>query len=255
MKAAMTLLGVGTGVPDADRGHTHMVWKSESGGLFLVDAGGSTYQRLLKAGHDPRALRGVVLTHSHCDHINGLAALLFSLALVGRTEPLLVYGLAATCALALRVVEAFELEDYMVPVQWTTLDPGDEVVLDDGWVLQTTLTDHSRPCLGLRFQHRQSPAALAYSADTGPCAAVANLAQQAAILVHEATVAQPMPGHSTPRQAGDIARQAGVGELVLVHFSPHWTMPEAQALDEIRASGFTGAAAVGQEYQILRLGA
>ena len=62
----MTLLGVGTAVPDQDRENTHMVWESPSG-LLLIDAGGSTYQRLLRANLEPLRLRGVFLTHSHAD--------------------------------------------------------------------------------------------------------------------------------------------------------------------------------------------
>src|SRR5436305_276251 len=71
----MTLLGVGTAVPDQDRENTHMVWEA-SDGLLLVDAGVSTYQRLLRANLDPLKLRGIFLTHSHADHINVLAAVL-----------------------------------------------------------------------------------------------------------------------------------------------------------------------------------
>jgi ribonuclease Z len=59
--------------------------------------------------------------------------------------------------------------------------------------------------------------------------------------------------HTTPRQAGDVAREAGVQRLVLVHYSPQWTMPEAQALAEVSDSGFAGQAEIGREFQVLDL--
>ncbi|NJN68072.1 MAG: ribonuclease Z [Chloroflexaceae bacterium] len=248
--ARMVLLGVGTAVPDGDRGHTHLVWDGP-GGPFLVDAGGSTYQRLLKAGLDPQKLQGIVLTHSHADHIGGLPLLLFSLSLVGRTEPVPVYGLEATLALSRKVVESFELEEHVAPVRWQPIDAGNELALDGGWVVHTALNDHSRPCLALRFAHHTSGAALAYSGDTSPCQAVVDLARGAGVLVHEATVAGPWAGHTTPYEAGAVAAQAGVRHLVLVHFSPQWTMPEAQALEAVRGAGFAGRVDIGQEGQVI----
>lgn len=250
--ARMILLGVGTGAPDVDRENTHMVWDGP-GGPLLIDAGGSTYQRLLRAGLDPQELRGVVLTHSHADHINGLPALLFSMRLVGRTEPLPIYGLAPTLQIVQTILDAFHLEDYAVPVDWRTVAAGDDLPLAEGWRLRTALTEHSRPCLALRFSDEASGAALTYSCDTAPCPAVAELAHGAQVLIHEATVDEPSDSHTTPRQAGEIAAQAGVARLVLVHFSPHWTMPVEQALAEVRAGGFTGQAEIGQENQALEL--
>ncbi len=255
--ARMILLGTGTGVPDADRENTHMVWDgSGPGGTLLIDAGGSTYQRLLKAGIDPQMLGGVLLTHSHADHINGLPVLLFSLFLAGRREePLPIYGLEPTLAIARRIVEALELEQYAAPVTWTPIKAGDEVPLPraNGWRIRTALTEHSRPCLALRFEHAKDGTALTYTCDTAPCDAVTELARGAEVLIHEATTPGPFPSHTSPRQAGEIAARAGAKRLVLVHFSPRWTMPEAQALEEVRAGGFTGQAEIGQEYQILEI--
>lgn len=245
--ARMILLGVGTGLPDADRENTHMVWDGP-GGPLLIDAGGSSYQRLLKAGLDPQGLSGVLLTHSHCDHINGLPGLLFSMALGGRKAPLPIYGLTPTLAIVRAVLEAFALESYCAPVEWRELAAGDELALGEGWRLRTALTAHSRPCLALRFE-ASGGAALTYSADTEPCAAVRDLAQGAAALIHEATTPGPFAGHTSPRQAGEVAAAAGVGRLVLVHYSPRWTMPEEQALAEVRAGGFAGRAEIGREYQ------
>jgi ribonuclease Z len=245
----MTLLGVGTGVPDQDRENTHMVWDSADG-LLLVDAGGSTYQRILRAGLDPHRLCGIVLTHSHADHINGLPALLFSLRLAGFSETLAIYGNEPTLAMAQRVLAAFELGEYQASVRWEPVSGGQEVPLSAAsFRLRTAQTVHSRPCLALRFEDPASGRAIVYSADTEPCDAVRDLARGAAVLIHEATTPEPFPGHTSPRQAGEVAAAADVAQLVLVHFSPRWTMSAAQAIDEVRAGGFRGEATIGREFE------
>lgn len=244
----MTLLGVGTAVPDQDRENTHMVWESPEG-LLLIDAGGSTFQRLLRAGLDPLQLRGVFLTHSHTDHINGLPALIFQLALAGFAGRLPIYGNAPTLELARRVLDAFMLEKYQAPIDWVTVAGGQEVpVGSPTYRLRVADTVHPRPCLALRFEDRANDRALVYSADTEPCPSVQALAAGAGILIHEATTAEPFGGHTTPRQAGAVAAQAGAGRLVLVHFSPKYTMSAAQAIEEVRAGGFTGEAEIGREF-------
>jgi ribonuclease Z len=244
----MTLLGVGTGVPDQDRENTHMVWECPDG-LMLIDAGGSTYQRLLRVGLDPFRLRAIFLTHSHADHINGLPGLLFALKLAGFNETLAIYGNEPTLALARRVLAAFELEDYQAAARWETVTGGQEIpVWSPSFRLRTAETVHSRPCLALRFEEAASGRALVYSADTEPCDQVRELAQGAAVLIHEATVPEPFAGHTTPRQAGEVAAAAGAAQLVLVHFSPRWTMSAAQAIEEVRGGGFKGEAEIGREF-------
>jgi ribonuclease Z len=250
----MVLLGVGTAVPDPDRENTHMVWEAPEG-LLLIDAGGSTYQRLLRAKLDPLALRGVFLTHGHADHINGLPALLFQLSLVGYQGPLPIYGNEPTLDLARRVVAAFELGRHQVHADWRPVEPGAEVPLGvSSYRLRTAPTVHSLPCLALRFEDRASGRALVYSADTEPCPSVQELARGAEILIHEATTPDLFPSHTTPRQAGQVAAQAGAARLVLVHFSPRWTMSAAQAIEEVRAGGFVGDAEIGREFGVYELG-
>ena len=249
----MILLGVGTAVPDQDRGNTHMVWGAPEGPL-LVDAGGSTYQRLLRAGIDPLRLQGIFLTHSHADHINGLPVLLFQLSLAGYSGALPIYGNAPTLELAQRILSAFELGDHQVPVDWITVAGGQDVPLNAAsYRLQVADTVHPRPCLALRFEDRATGRALVYSADTEPCPTVQGLARGAAVLIHEATTTEPFPGHTTPRQAGEIAVEARIERLVLVHFSPRWTMSASQAMEEVRAAGFAGDVEIGREFGEYRL--
>ncbi|MBP1464590.1 MBL fold metallo-hydrolase [Candidatus Chloroploca sp. M-50] len=245
--ATMILLGTGTGLPDVDRGNTHMVWDGP-GGPLLIDAGGSTYERLLRAGIDPQKLAGIVLTHSHCDHINGLPGLVFSMRLAGREDPLPIYGLDATLAIVQATMGAMQVE-YHVPLEWQKLPPGSRLALDEGWHLLTAPARHSRPCLALRFEQSATGQALVYSADTEPSPEVQELASGATVLIHEATTAEPFEGHSSPKQAGAVAAEAGVKRLVLVHYSPRWTMAEEQALAAIRAGGFLGQAEIGRDGQ------
>ncbi|NOK57606.1 MAG: MBL fold metallo-hydrolase [Chloroflexi bacterium AL-W] len=244
----MILLGVGTAVPDIDRENTHMVWESPEG-LLLIDAGGSTYQRLLRAQLDPLKLQGIFLTHTHADHLNGLAVLLFQLSLMRYPDQLPIYGSEQTLQHAQRIVDAFELESHQVAVDWIPVGAGEEVNLGlESYRLHTAATMHSRPCLALRFESQADGQALVYSADTEPCESVQSLANGATVLIHEATTAEPFPHHTTPHQAGEVAVRAGVEQLVLVHFSPRWTMGVAEALAAVRAGGFTGKAEIGNEF-------
>jgi ribonuclease Z len=250
----MILLGVGTGVPDPDRENTHMIWQHPDG-LLLIDAGGSTYQRILRANLDPLQVRDIVITHSHTDHINGLPALLFSLKLAGYSGRLRIFANQPTIDTLQHILAAFELGEYQAAADWIPIEAGQEIPLGSPhFRLQTAATSHSRPCLALRFEATKSRTALVYSADTEPCAEVQQLANGATVLIHEATTPEPFPGHSSPRQAGEVAAAAGAERLVLVHFSPRYTMSAAQAIDEVRAGGFHGEIEIGREFGEHRIG-
>jgi len=52
--------------------------------------------------------------------------------------------------------------------------------------------------------------------DTAPCAEVERLAQGADVLIHEAT--GESYGHTSPAQAGEVARRSGARSLYLIHY-------------------------------------
>lgn len=80
------------------------------------------------------------------------------------------------------------------------------------------------PTIGLRVLNRASGHLLAYSADTEPGEGIRYLARGVNLLVHEAS--GESLGHSSAAQAGNIAREAGVERLVLVHYSVEETPRE-----------------------------
>ncbi len=79
------------------------------------------------------------------------------------------------------------------------------------------------------------------SGDTRPARALALAAKGADLLVHEATFSDDErarareTGHSTAREAAELARDAGVQKLVLTHISPRYNRDATELLDEARS--------------------
>ena len=112
-----------------------------------------------------------------------------------------------------------------VPVQqWRSLQRGEPVTLEDGTAIAPGQV-LGAPRRGLRF---------VFSGDTAPCAALEQAAQDADLLLCDATYPDDAQqaqakqyGHSTFRQDAELAARAGARRLWLMHYSPIITDPEA----------------------------
>jgi ribonuclease Z len=110
------------------------------------------------------------------------------------------------------------------------LKAGEAVVLDGGRTV--------RPEEVLGPEH--PGASFAYVTDTRPCEGGRVLARQAGLLYHDATFTNEFAewavetGHSTARQAAEVAQAAGAGRLLLGHLSARYSDP-APLLTEARA--------------------
>jgi ribonuclease Z len=98
---------------------------------------------------------------------------------------------------------------------WGEIHRGRGVTLDDGRVIEpSVLVGPARP--GRR---------VVITGDTRPSPATVDAARDADLLVHEATFGDEEmeraveTGHSTAREAAQVAREAGVRTLLLTHFS------------------------------------
>ena len=243
--ARLILLGTATAVPTPDRGPTSLAVEGE-GGFVVVDCGENPLRHLAHVGLKVERLRGLFLTHFHPDHVAGVAPFLQSLWLLGRTAPLPIFGLREVLEGVWDLLTLFRWESWegMFPVEPMVIRPeaGTKVTEIAGLRVFAAPVVHSRPTLALRFEAAGGEAA-AYSADTAPCETMVELARGASLLVHEAT--GDFPGHTTPAQAGEIARQAGVKRLVLVHYPPfpdHYD----RWLEEARAT-FEGPVSLGRD--------
>jgi len=79
---------------------------------------------------------------------------------------------------------------------------------------------------------------IVYTGDTAPCESIVDLAKNAKILIHDSTVDSSLEekgneyGHSSARQAAEIAKKANVETLILTHISPRYRANEAKMLEE-----------------------
>ncbi|RPJ38912.1 MAG: MBL fold metallo-hydrolase [Chloroflexi bacterium] len=221
------ILGSASAVPDAGHENTHILVESGSR-IVLVDCPGSPTVRIEQAGVDPKLLTDIILTHFHPDHVSGFGPLMMGLWLTGRKEPLTVYGLQPTIDRAQKMMDLYDWKQWpnFYPVEFVCIAAEENSPVIDGPDLRVVASpvSHLIPTIGLRFEFGQSKHALTYSCDTEPSQAVRRLAEGADVLIHEATGSSV--GHTSPEKAGEIATQAGVGALYLIHYPPQLVNPE-----------------------------
>lgn len=107
---------------------------------------------------------------------------------------------------------------------WGRIHRGEKVTLDDGRVVDPAVL------VGDRRRGRR----IVVTGDTRPCQATVEHAIDADLLVHEATFADDEAaravetGHSTAREAADVALRAGARRLVLTHISARYSRDAAE---------------------------
>ena len=114
---------------------------------------------------------------------------------------------------------------------WGQIHRGKAVTLDDGRVIEpSVLVGPQRP-----------GRTVVITGDTRPCATTVDAARNADLLVHESTFGDEEAerasetGHSTAREAAQVARDAGVRRLLLTHFSARYSRDAAELEREARS--------------------
>jgi ribonuclease Z len=153
----LVFLGTSSSAPSAKRGLSgHMIMHRHY--RFLLDAGEGTQRQILKSGLGFKRLNTVLLTHSHLDHILGLAGLVSTLSRWENLESLDIYGGRATLArvhnLLYRVVFPGKVTPPL-PITLHLLEPGQVIIEDDTFRLTAFPVEHRGPdCFGYLFEER-----------------------------------------------------------------------------------------------------
>jgi ribonuclease BN (tRNA processing enzyme) len=233
------VLGSGTTLPDGVRGPAGFVVEHGETRL-LVDGGSGTLQRLERAGVSLLALDGGVYSHRHLDHCADLGPLLFTLKVLPRARDYPLWGGSGLQAHldGLRALHGRNLisSRWGVPVTELPLDGPGRADLPGGLSLETRPANHSAGAVHLRFTAPDG-ATVVFSGDTGPSAALAELAAGADLLVCECALSAENPEikHLWPQAVADVVSVARPRRVALTHFYPE--VDEVTALAVVRASG------------------
>jgi ribonuclease Z len=246
--AEVIILGSGFAVPDEIQDNTHLLI-SQGKRVVLVDTASNPILRLRKAGIRFDDLSDLILTHFHPDHVSGVPLLLMGMWLLGRKRSLDIYGFDHTIDRVQKMIGLYDLFTWpnFYPVHFHSI-PEEEmapVIEDEDLRITASPVKHLIPTLGLRVSFIPQGRVMAYSCDTEPCIQVERLAEGADVLIHEAAGASK--GHTSPEQAAQIARQANVKRLYLIHYSQSKTGLRS-ALDAARKI-FPGPVMLTEDFQ------
>ena len=216
MSLSVTVLGSAAMFATRERACSGYLVEAD-GTRIWMDAGSGTWRNLL--GHiDFDSIDSIVLTHRHPDHTSDIFQC-FHARRYGASEPLPRIPLFAPAETIERVVSFSPELDEAFDIQ--RVADGESVKVGDVGLSFVSMV-HPAETLGVRVEHDGS--AFGYSADSGPEADFEALAGGAALLVCEATFQDSDPewnGHMRASQAGGVASDLGVGELVLTHLPPN----------------------------------
>lgn len=228
METRITFLGVGAAVPAPGTDTACYLIN----GSILVDCGWRAAPTMLEYGLDPLAVKTLIFTHCHHDHYLGLPGLLFYWGMrrpkEGKAPTLQIVGppddLPLVVDLSRRFLQADRFPVVWPEVELRPLEPG-AVFENEAFRLETIRALHPVTGVCSRFTDKATGVVIALSGDTGPNPLLAELARDADLLIHEASIApdrtddQLRGDHSRAQDAARTAAEAGVGSLRLVHLS------------------------------------
>ena len=268
----VVMLGTGTPRPLAD------VWGPATAvvvgdRVFLVDAGDGVERRLAAARLPIDGVTAAFITHLHSDHVLGLADLIFTSWVMGRTRPFPVYGPHGLAQMVEHLYGAFS-EDIQIRTEGLEHESrdgyrigvreiGPSVVYDSGGVRITAFqVNHGewREAYGYRFDTPGRTVVL--SGDTSPSEELVRMATGVDLLIDEVQPSDSTrhPGkrtaaewaryvrqyHTTALQLGEVAARAHPKLLVVYHNGRR--APADQLLADIRRS-FTGPVVIAADLQ------
>ncbi len=287
MNFTLNVLGTASALPTTERYPSAQVLNVR-GRLFMIDCGEAAQIQIRKAGISFLKIEHICISHIHGDHIFGFFGLISTMAMLGRSAPLAIYGPKGF----LPVLEFFKStfgEGILFDIDFTALEMSEpEVIYENrnvellafplnhrvetfGYMIREKMPQHNvrkeaiaryglslaeigtlkrgedvlRPD-GQVIPNSEAayipyePRSYAYCSDTAPFPQLKEWVKGVTLLYHESTFPAEMEEmaaktyHSTTLQAAQTAKDAGVGRLLVGHYSSRFPSLDF-FLDELRS--------------------
>jgi len=243
------VLGCAGTFPSADSACSAYLVRHE-GYSLLIDAGNGAVGALQKAG-SLLDVDAVLLSHLHADHCVDLVGYSYA----RRFHPdqpgrLPVYGPKGTQQRLSRIFDTDPPDGLEGVYDFQTVTPGRFEL--GPFQLDLALTNHPIECHAIRVS--AGGRSLTYSADTGRCDALVELARESDLFLCEATWLDgpnyPPDVHMRARETGEHATRADVGRLLLIHTISY--SDDADTLEQASETfaGPMGLAVAGTSYAV-----
>lgn len=277
--SGLRVILLGTGGPELSPHRMGYATLVEAGDQrLLFDAGRGALQRIYESRIDPVTISCVFITHLHSDHIEGLPGIWMTpWYLLGRTEPLRIWGPEGTLAMAAGMEAMFGHDLKSRVNRWNTrenLGPviqeiAEGEIYDEGGVKVTAFpVSHAdgNPAFGYRISYRGKNVVL--SGDTTYSENVVKYGRHADLIVHNVIAAERTEATSpeiqkilakltTPEQAARVFKQAAPGMAVYSHIAKK-AMPglagDLEIMKRTRAAGYDGSLAMGYDRMTIEIG-
>ena len=258
--ARLIVLGSAAIVPSMEHDNTHFILQGEES-VILIDCGSNPIARMRTVGVHYDDLTDMILTHFHPDHVMGVPILLNNMWFLGQQagrqrRALRVYGIHHCLNRVEELMLAMgwdEWPEYFPVAFHKILERPNQLLLENNdFRITSWPVRHYIPTIGLRIENKHTGFVTAYSCDTAPTDTLYELARHADLFIHEAAADKPDIGHSTPRQAGEVATRAGAKRLVLIHyqvFGPNGPVAYRHLVDEARET-FPGPVEMAEDFVI-----
>lgn len=222
----LTTLGCWGGYPYKDAGTTSFLLTGEDGFQLLIDAGSRALNELEKE-ISPLDLDAVIISHYHPDHVADLGVLRHYRQLYPKNlwEPrvLLTYGHDEDKE------EFAKLQlDGVTEAKAYDVNGLEEIGPFDVTFIKTV---HPVVCYAMRIRERATGQVLVFTGDTGYFEELADFVKGADLFLADVYFFEEVEkhfAHLSSKEAGEIAKEAGVKRLVLTHL-PQFPSPNVSA--------------------------